>query len=262
MLKAVVFDMDDTLLSINLSAFLAVMTFDESRLLADIGRKSPLVAMAALTGALWDLNANRRAEGDSLTNREHFEGVIARRLGIPLWEPAVADALEFYEREVLPERNDSLIQARPAEGAREALEEVLSRGLRIALFTNPCFSPACIGCRMGWGGLSDAPFELVTTWSNTTRTKPSPAYYLEGVAKMGLEPSEVLMVGNDAKRDFPTPDCGIQTAYVGPGRPVRATWSGPMADFARSFDEICERFHEREERRLLDIVQDVSAGRP
>ena len=85
----------------------------------------------------------------------------------------------------------------------------------------------------GWGELTDAPFELVTHMGNATRCKPDATYYLEQLQVMGLEPHEVLMVGNDPKRDFPSPDCGIQTAYVGQGKPGRATWRGTMEDFAR-----------------------------
>ncbi len=39
-LKAVVFDMDDTLLSINLNAFIGVFALDEANLLAQAARKS------------------------------------------------------------------------------------------------------------------------------------------------------------------------------------------------------------------------------
>ena len=61
---------------------------------------------------------------------------------------------------------------------------------------------------MGWGDLADAPFELVTHMGNTTRCKPDATYYLEQLQVMGLDPHEVLMVGNDPKRDFPSPACG------------------------------------------------------
>lgn len=58
---------------------------------------------------------------------------------------------------------------------------------------------------MGWGDLADAPFELVTHMGNATRCKPDATYYLEQLQVMELEPHEVLMVGNDPKRDFPSP---------------------------------------------------------
>lgn len=261
MLKAVLFDMDDTLLSINLSAFIAVYARDEARLLADIARINPFSAFAAFGGALLNLNNNARDDGDDRTNLAYFNDAIRQRTGVPLDDPVIADAFACYERDVLPHRNDGIIAARPRPGAHEAVTMLADRGIRIALLTNPSFSRACIECRMGWGEMLDMPFELVTSMENSTRCKPSPRYYLEALAALGLEPGEVLMVGNDPKRDFPTPDCGIQTAYVGSGKPVRATWCGSMAEFAARFDEVEERFCERQERGLLDIVQDTHRAR-
>lgn len=245
-LKAVVFDMDDTLLSLNLSAFIAMYAMDEANLLAQIARKSTVSMFTAYGAAMLELNNGVRAQNDTRTNEQLFRDVIIDRTGIPIAEPAILDVLEFYEREVLPRKNDRLVAARPRKGAREAVETVLDRGYRIALLTNPSFSRACIECRMGWGEMLDMPFELVTTWENSTRCKPDAGYYRESLDKLGLAPEEVLMVGNDPKRDLPSPTLGLQTAYVGSGTPERATWCGSMADFAASFDEIEERFYARQ----------------
>ena len=245
MLKAVVFDMDDTLLSINLSAFVALLARDESAMLARIGRKSPLAMFALYGSAMLELNNPGRSDAD-LSNREFFDDFVLRRCGVPLNDPVVRDAFEYYEREVLPGKNDAIVNARPRRGAREAMEAVASRGLRTALLTNPSFSETCIRTRMAWGDMLDMPFEFVTSMENSFHCKPCAGYYLENLERMGLDPHEVLMVGNDPKRDFPAPDCGIQTAYVGTGTHPRATWSGSMADFAASFDEIEERFLARE----------------
>ncbi|AEB07307.1 Haloacid dehalogenase domain protein hydrolase [Coriobacterium glomerans PW2] len=258
MLKAVLFDMDNTLLSINLSAFLAVFARDEAYLLADIARKNPFAMIASFGGALLELNSAER--DDDLGNLAYFNRSIERRCGIPLDDPVIADVLESYEREILPRKNDSIIAARPAPGAREAIEAVLERGLDVALFTNPSFTRQAIACRIRWGELDEVPFRLITSMETSTRCKPHARYYLEGIRSLGLAPADVLMVGNDPRRDFPVPDCGIQTAYVGSGSPVRATWTGRMADFAQSFGEIEERFCERQSRDLLDIVQDVGCG--
>lgn len=243
MLKAVVFDMDETLLRINLNAFMAVLARDESALLAEVGRTSAVRVLAAYSRAL--LEVNRTGRDGSRTNREVFDDAIERGCGVVLSDPVIADVLACYEREVLPRRNNALIGARQMPGAAAAVDAVAARGLRCALFTNPSFSRACIECRMGWGGLSDMPFELVTVMENSSHCKPDAAYYLEGLSKMGLGPSEALMVGNDPKRDFPSPACGLQTAYVGRGAPERALWHGTMAAFAPAFDEIAERFEER-----------------
>ena len=245
MLKCVAFDMDDTLLSLNLSAFMVMLARDEAGLLAQIGRKNPLTMLTAYTAAMFEINGEV-ADDDLRTNRERFDAAIERRGGVTLSDPVIADVLEYYEREILPSRNDAIIAARPREGAREALDCVLGRGLRVALLTNPSFSHTCIRCRMGWAQITDVPFELVTCMENSTRCKPFANYYTEALNQLGLSPDEVLMVGNDPKRDFVSPDIDLQTAYVGTGSPARATWSGSMVDFAASFDEIEERFYERQ----------------
>ncbi|MDY2777124.1 MAG: HAD family hydrolase [Collinsella sp.] len=245
MLKAVVFDMDETLLDINLRAFVVRLAKNEAGILAQIAGKNPFSMFALFASAMLEVNDPDR--DDDLTNRDFFDDFIMRRCGVPLNDPVIADAFEYYEREVLPARNDALIGARPREGAHEAVEAVAARGLRTALFTNPCFTRSCIECRMAWGDLLDMPFELVTTMENSTRCKPSPHYYLEAASRMGLAPEEVLMVGNDPKRDFPSPDCGIKTAYVGNGSHPDALWSGSMAGFATELDAIIERFNKDDE---------------
>ena len=156
-LKAVVFDMDDTLLSINLNAFIGVFALDEANLLAQAARKSAVSMFTSMGGAMLELNNGERAEGDMRTNRQFFADELERRSGVPLLEPAVLDMIEFYEREILPKKNDRLISARPREGAHEAVEAVLDRGLRIALLTNPSFSRTCIECRMAGATCSTCP---------------------------------------------------------------------------------------------------------
>lgn len=150
MLKAVVFDMDDTLLSINLSAFLAVYVRDEARLLGDIGRKNPFSALAALGGSLYDLNANVRDEDDDRTNYAFFVDTLRKRCGVPIDDPVIADAFECYEREVLPKRNDAIIAARPREGAARLSRR--SRAEGSAWRSSPTRASATPASNAAWAG--------------------------------------------------------------------------------------------------------------
>ena len=86
-LKAVVFDMDETLLSINLNAFILRYFKDVSSMLADIGRRSRGGTMARLGTILVDLNANRRSGTDNRTNLEFYQTEVERRCGICLSPP-------------------------------------------------------------------------------------------------------------------------------------------------------------------------------
>ena len=82
---------------------------------------------------------------------------------------------------------------------------------------------------MGTAG-DEGDFALISCAENSTRSKPWAGYYEEFCGKLGVAPDECLMVGNDARRDFAHPECGLRTIYVGHARPKRAIWSGHMSD--------------------------------
>ncbi len=63
-----------------------------------------------------------------------------------------------------------------------------------------------------------------------------------------MNPKRSLWSATTPAATSPRRTAGIQTAYVGNGTPVRATWAGSMAKFADSFNEIEERFYERREQ--------------
>ena len=92
----------------------------------------------------------------------------------------------YYEREICPAKNDGIINARPREGAHEAIDAVASRGLRCALLTNPSFQPARASSAAWAGGdmLDAARFELVTTMEEQHALQAAD-YYLASIAKDG-----------------------------------------------------------------------------
>lgn len=51
---------------------------------------------------------------------------------------------------------------------------------------------------------------LITTFDNSSFCKPNPEYYREILGKLGLEPEECLMVGNDVTEDMMTRELGMQ----------------------------------------------------
>ena len=241
MLKAVLFDMDSTLLKINLNAFICVYVKEITRILASIARANEhvtLIEYVKTYDATYD-----KSRCDGLSNAKFFARDFELRTGIPLQDPIIADALSFYEREILPSRNNRFIGAAPMPGAHEALFKVTAAGLKCALFTNPTFNENTIRTRMKWAQIDTFPFDKVTFMENSYAAKPSPDFFKYHLEAMGLKPCEVLMVGDDPKRDFCTPDCGIKTAYVGKGEDPRAFWSGSMQDFAREFYSIVEAFN-------------------
>lgn len=230
MIRAILFDMDDTLLDINLMAFMMTYGADLSSLLAKIAGGNPARFAVPLLRGYLAMDSQDRADG--MTNADIFAQEFERVSSVPIADPAIIDVLAYYEREILPHRARTFIAPRPMPGGLEALKQVEKLGLRFALATNPSFSQSCIECRMGWAHIDDVPFERVSHMGNSTRVKPRARYYEEFIALLGLIPQECLMVGNDAKRDFSRPDIGLRTIYVGHARPKHAIWSGHMSELA------------------------------
>ena len=247
MIRAVLFDLDDTLLRLNLMAFIARYVAGASRLLASAARVSPLSLAAPFAGSFLAIDAQDRT--DSLTNEQLFNQTFFSACGIPLDDPAIRDLVDYYEREMVPGFSGGVVGARPVEGARRAIDAVWSSGLTCALATNPTFSLECDRARMGWADVSEGDFALVSTYSNSTRCKPSVRYYQEFANQLGVRLEECLMVGNDARRDIVRPDCGLRTAYVGHARPRDAVWRGPMDEFARELPRIVARLNDADARR-------------
>ena len=79
---------------------------------------------------------------------------------------------------------------------------IKSKGYRVVLATNPIFPKEATYHRCSWAGLEKEDFELITTYDNSTCCKPNPAYYLGITKKLGVEPEECLMVGNDVSDDM------------------------------------------------------------
>ncbi len=95
--------------------------------------------------------------------------------------------------------------------ANEVIKDLKERGYRIALATNPMFPTMATQERIRWAGLDIADFDLVTTYENCTSSKPNPAYYLDIARRMGVDPEDCLMVGNDVDEDMiPAEGVGMQ----------------------------------------------------
>lgn len=238
MIKAVLFDMDDTLLDINLTAFLTAYAAEVSQLMGAISGKPVVSFGPVLARCYLAMGDPKRADG--LTNAEMFAQTFEHLTGIPLLDPAISGALTAFEAEQLPKHQGGLVAAKPMAGGLEALQTCQDLGLKVALATNPSFTETCIRVRMGWAGIQDVPFERVSYMQNSTRLKPKARYYEEFISALGLAPEECLMVGNDAKRDFPKPDIGLRTIYVGHAHPKRALWSGRMSELAPALPQIIE----------------------
>ncbi len=59
--------------------------------------------------------------------------------------------------------------------------------------------------------MNPAIFADITTYENSTRCKPNPAYYTEILERNHLDPATCIMIGNDTSEDMIARSLGMQT---------------------------------------------------
>lgn len=218
-IRGVLFDLDGTLLDLDLDAFLrryfAALSEVASRHFPGIDM---LPAILAATGAMQSQHPGR-------TNREVFDADVLERTGIDLeasWEVFG----DFY-RDTFPALGNGY---GPAAGGREAVEAARSLGLHVAVATQPIFPRAAIEHRLAWAGLAGVEFDAVTTYEVMQACKPLGAYFRQTAAMIGCDPAECLMVGDDRSLDLPAADVGMRTFYVGDSAAAPADFRGTLTE--------------------------------
>lgn len=221
-MRAILFDLDGTLLDIDMDEFLrryfAVLAPVVGKA-TGLDPRDGLAAVLAAVETMCDVHPG-------VTNRDVFQSRFEEVSGARLDDAAWAHFDRFYAEE-FPLLGAAL---GPHEGARAAVETALSLGVDVAIATNPIFPSAAVNERLRWAGLSDLDVHLVTTYEDMSACKPHAAYYSEVAARLGRSPRECLMVGDDASLDMSAADVGMKTFYVGPAPVPACDWSGTLED--------------------------------
>jgi len=84
----------------------------------------------------------------------------------------------------------------------------------LVLATNPVFPKDLITARCRWAGLDPDAFDLLTSFENSRYCKPQHGYFIEVAEKLGIDPRDCLMVGNDTSHDLSATDIGMTTWLV------------------------------------------------
>jgi HAD superfamily hydrolase (TIGR01509 family) len=199
MITTVLFDLDGTLLPMELDGFL------ERYFELLIGKMSAHGYDArTLTDAMWDgVNAMIGNDG-RYTNEEVFLDAFSQTAGRDI-RADMHLFQQFYENEFHRSRGACGFDPEAVKTVRL----LKAKGLRTVLATNPLYHAIATESRIRWAGLEPSDFELYTTYEDTFHCKPNPAYYLDILEKLGLKPEECLMVGNDAIEDMVAATVGI-----------------------------------------------------
>lgn len=203
MFKALLFDLDDTLLGNDMATFIPAYFHRVA------GHFPETEAQSLMTGLMRGTRAMLANTDPTRSLREVFEANFDAGLNGDVW----ARFENFYQSDFAHLR--ALTTPRPI--AREVVQWALGCGYRVVVATNALFPLTAIRERLRWAGLADLPFEFVTHLENSHFAKPNPEYFAEILARLGVRPREALMVGNDWNDDLtPAAVLGLATWWIAP----------------------------------------------
>lgn len=198
--KVVLFDLDGTLLPMDQDIFIKAYFKGIATKLAPYGYDPQ-----QLIKGIWGGTDAMIANNGEKTNEAVFWDFFATVFG----DRAREDEPKF---EAFYKENFDEVSAVCGydERADKIIKKIRSKGMKVALATNPIFPQIATRKRMKWAGLDENDFELYTTYENSRHSKPNLDYYRDILNKLGVKPSECVMVGNDVGDDMVVRELGMR----------------------------------------------------
>ena len=233
--KAILFDLDGTLINDSMETFLPSYFAALTKKLAHLVAPEKLIAQLNASTHTMVANAD-----PTRTLADTFAADFFPKIGLPR-ETLMPLFDDFYAREYRELR----AYVNPIPEARAILRRAVESRLPMVIATMPVFPLVAVQQRLEWGKLADFSYALITAYENMRTSKPHPAYYREIAEKIGCAPEDCLMVGNEVQNDIlPAKRAGMQTFWVTDtafmATDVPADWRGTLAEFgellARGFE--------------------------
>jgi FMN phosphatase YigB (HAD superfamily) len=188
------FDLDDTLLGNEMNTFIPAYIQALSTRMSKVA--DPSVMIKTLLSATHQMVEN---QNPCQTLEQTFDAAFYPILGLTRQDaqPVIDD---FYTQDF--PRLKALTYQKP--DAIQMVKQVIDRGDKVAIATNPLFPRTAIVQRLEWAGLSveQIPYSLVPSYETFHFAKPNPAYFAEFLGQLGWPKIPVVMVGNDVERDI------------------------------------------------------------
>lgn len=200
-MNTILFDLDGTLLPMDNEKFLEMYFSTMGEVVAKKG-----IDPNRLLKSLWVGTEAMLNNDGSMVNEKRFWNAFNEHFGES--EASIKGILEdFYKTEF-----DKLkVASRRHPLAIECIQILKEKGYQLVLTTNPLFPEIATYSRIKWAGLEPEDFSVITTYENSSFCKPNIQYYNEVLKKIGKEPDECIMIGNDITDDMCVGEIGMHT---------------------------------------------------
>ena len=205
MRKNILFDLDGTLLPMDLPKFIKIY------LRSFCERFVPLTGVDGdtLSTGIWNGAAAMAQNDGNYINSELFWEAMNSTCGRDM---------RVFKKDIDDYYTGGFASAKEAvwqsPHAAKSIELLKSRGCRLIVATNPIFPISATVTRIKWAGLDPTDFELITVYDNSSSCKPSLWYYADICAICGISPEESMMVGNDVDEDMCAAEPGFDTFLI------------------------------------------------
>lgn len=204
--KTILFDLDGTLLPIDMDEFIKKYF----RLLSDHFSDlfDPEYFVEAINKATVKMIEN---EGQN-TNKEVFEQRF-----FDLIEPKQINREEIWDRfydfydNVFP-RLEEYFQL--DDLGFQIVQAAKEKGFNLIIATNPLFPKEAVYTRLRWIDLQPKDFQQITSYEDMHYCKPNINYYREILDKQNYVPQDCVMIGNDLRDDMIAKKINIKTFLV------------------------------------------------
>lgn len=200
----VFFDLDGTLLPIDIDAFLGAYFKRLGQFVTERGFESDKIIAAVNAGVRSMLSDDPRL------NEECFWETFEQMTGEDreAFDPLL---MEFYGTAF--DELGEMVTPNPA--AARIVEVLKYKGYQLFLTTMPLFPRVAVEARLRWAGIDDASvFDRITTYDNSHAAKPHHAYFQENIDLAEGDVEHILMVGNNTREDLACCDLGADGYLV------------------------------------------------
>lgn len=208
MIKAVLFDLDNTLITNPDEAFIArYLSLIDSFFVQEAGVDNVSHTLINCVRSFSNLTKKR----EIITNLQWIIAQLEKTHTIHSHQ-----INQLYQQFIDTQYLELKTFITPRKLANQIIETLKSQSIILAIATNPLYPQKEILKRMAWGDLvPPSEFAFITHAENMHYAKPNPAYYAELVARVGVEPDEALMIGDSITNDIePARRAGLQTFYI------------------------------------------------
>lgn len=225
MLDTILFDLDGTLLPMDMEAFEKLYFSSMSSYLGD------LISPKELVNSIWSSTKAMVQNIEYKTNEEVFMENFKNRIDgdIEVYKERFD---KFYDTEFLKVK-EAVFES---ELMQKSVKTLKDKGYKLVIATNPLFPLKAILHRIRWAGFDPSEFEYITNYEKNHYCKPQLKYYEEILSDINKKPEECMMVGNDVQEDLIAGKLGLKT-YLIKNCLLHRTEDEIAADYQGSYED-------------------------